>query len=202
MKHDKLTLILLLAAAFAACAGCVDRPSTAATPSTATASSNLQPTSPKANGATVEVSTTSAAGASQKEPQPAASSPPTGRVKNISFDDIKFEMDKEARFERSMLTPAIEQLNGVKIRIRGYILPSFKQEGITNFILVRDNMECCFGPGAALYDCVIVEMTPGNSIEYTVRPIAVEGVFTVQEVVDEIEDRHMAIYHLTADKVK
>ena len=38
------------------------------------------------------------------------------------------------------------------VRIRGYILPSFQQAGLTQFVLVRDNQECCFGPGAALHD--------------------------------------------------
>ena len=56
-------------------------------------------------------------------------------------------MKKEEPFLRSMISPAIEKLGSAKIRIRGYILPSFQQSGLTQFVLVRDNMECCFGPG-------------------------------------------------------
>src|SRR5688572_20674696 len=73
------------------------------------------------------------------------------KIRDLTFDDLKFEMKKEDPFVRSLLTPKIEQLSGAKIRIRGFILPTFQQKGITRFILVRDNMECCFGPGAALY---------------------------------------------------
>ena len=81
-----------------------------------------------------------------------AQTPSKTRIKAISFDDIKFEMKKKAPFKRSLLTKEIVALEDQLIKIRGYILPSFQQKGITRFVLVRDNMECCFGPGAALYD--------------------------------------------------
>lgn len=125
------------------------------------------------------------------------------RIKNVSFDDIKFEMKKpkSRKFKRSMLTPAIEKLDDTPVRIRGYILPSFKQKGITQFVLVRDNMECCFGPGAALYDCIMVEMDKGTSIEYTIRPVTVKGTFSIREVKGP-DGKHWAVYHLQGTNVK
>jgi hypothetical protein len=122
-------------------------------------------------------------------------------AKNISFDTIKFEMTKGDPFERKMLTESIEKLVGKKVRIRGYILPGTQNTGLTNFILVRDNMECCFGPGAALYDCIVIEMTAGNSTNYTTRPVAIEGTFEIREFKGP-DGTHLAIYHLTADKAK
>jgi len=123
------------------------------------------------------------------------------RARDVSFDDVKFEMKKEDPFERSLLTPKIEAMVDKKIRIRGFIRPSFQQSGITKFILVRDNMECCFGPGAYLFDCIMVDMVAGETVDYTTRPVSVEGVFTINEVLGPGK-RHLAIYHLTADKVK
>ncbi len=125
-------------------------------------------------------------------------------VLNISFDNIKFEMEKGAEFRREYLTKEIEALAGKRIRIRGYILPAsvFKQTGNKQFILVRDNQECCFGPGAALYDCVVVKMVDGNTADYTVRPIAVEGVFSIQEMRDFVTEKVVAIYHLEATSAK
>ena len=124
-----------------------------------------------------------------------AQTPSKTRIKAISFDDIKFEMKKKAPFKRSLLTKEIEALEDQLIKIRGYILPSFQQKGITRFVLVRDNMECCFGPGAALYDCIVVDMESGKSASFTVRPITVEGVFTVREYKGP-DGKHLAIYHL------
>ena len=100
-----------------------------------------------------------------------------------------------------MITPAIERLSNNKVRIRGYILPPFQQTGLTRFVLVRDNMACCFGPGAAIYDSMIVDMQPGKTIDYKLQPIVVEGTFNVHEVRSP-SGRYMSIYHLTADKAE
>ena len=99
-----------------------------------------------------------------------------------SFDDVKFEMEKGDPFTPSLLPADVASLDGQRIRIRGYILPSFQQEGITQFVLVRDNMECCFGPGAALYDCIVVRMMPGKSTNFSVRPVAVSGTFHGRDI--------------------
>ena len=50
---------------------------------------------------------------------------------------------------------------------------------LTVTVLVRDNLECCFGPGAALYDCVMVRMNPGKTTNFSIRPVTVEGDPTV-----------------------
>ena len=50
---------------------------------------------------------------------------------------------------------------------------------ISQFVLVRDNQECCFGPGAALFDCVIIEMVPGKTTDFVTRPVTVEGKFKI-----------------------
>jgi len=125
----------------------------------------------------------------------------TGKVKEITFDTIKFEMKKGDKFKRTMLTPEIEALKGQKIRLRGYMYPTFQQTGITQFVLVRDNMECCFGPGAMIYDCVMVEMAEGKSTDFSIRPIAVEGTFDIKPV-DDGDGGLLVLYHLRGDGVK
>jgi hypothetical protein len=124
-----------------------------------------------------------------------------GRTRDITFDDLKFEMQKGDPFKRSMLTPNIEALEGQHVRLRGFILPSFQQTGIKQFVLVRDNMECCFGPGAALYDCVYIEMAPGKTADYTIYPVAVEGVFHIKEWVGP-DGKHLAIYSMEGQQAK
>lgn len=122
---------------------------------------------------------------------------------DITFDDLKFEIEKGGAFERSMLTKEIEALNKQTIKLRGYILPAsvFKQSGIDQFVLVRDNMECCFGPGAAIYDCVIVQMEKGKTADFTTRPVAVKGKFEVEEF-KYPGGGHYAIYKITASEAK
>jgi hypothetical protein len=123
------------------------------------------------------------------------------RIVDKTFDDLKFDIEPDAPFKREMLTEEIEALFGQRIRIRGYIYPTPQREGITQFILVRDDQECCFGPGAALFDCIIVEMQPGKSAKFSVKPVAVEGRFTFQELMG-FDNKPMAIFHLEGESVK
>jgi len=133
-------------------------------------------------------------------PREAAAEEAEQPIRDITFDTIKFEMTKGDPFDRKMLTPAIERLAGKRIRVRGYIFPT-SQQTINQFVLVRDNMECCFGPGAALFDCIVVEMQPGKTAEYTTRPVAVEGTFSLREY-KGLDDKHLAIYHLLGETVQ
>lgn len=119
---------------------------------------------------------------SQKEDRPKVEfAQKAGEPKEISFDDLVFAMEKGGKFERSMLTEKILQMNGEQIRIRGFIRPAFKETGISKFVFVRDNQECCFGPGAALYDCILVELGGEKTTDYTVRPITVLGTIYMKE---------------------
>jgi len=122
-------------------------------------------------------------------------------LREISFDDIKLDMQKGDPFSRDLLPTRVTGLENSRVRIRGYILPSFQQTGLTQFVLVRDNMECCFGPGALLHDCVVVRMVPGKTAAFSVRPVAVTGTFRVQELRGP-DGRHLAIYALDGEAVE
>lgn len=125
---------------------------------------------------------------------------PSGPVREISFDDIKLDMEKGTPFTRDLLPKRVTALEQERVRIRGYILPSFQQAGLTQFVLVRDNQECCFGPGAALHDCVVVRMLPGRSTNFSIRPVAVAGRFRVEELRGP-DGKHLAIYALDGEAV-
>jgi hypothetical protein len=143
-------------------------------------------------------------------PPPMATTKGVARARTVSnnqpieatFDDVKFEMEKTDPFKRSLLTPKIEDLFGQRIRIRGYMYPTLKRKGLTAFVLVRDNLECCFGPGAALFVCMRVQMHPDKTAVYTaVRPITVEGVFKFDEFTD-LDGTTRAIYKLEQASVE
>jgi len=137
-------------------------------------------------------------------PTPNASTPVPNRPaapRDISFDDIKLDLKKGDPFSRDLLPTRVTSLETTTIRIRGYILPSFQQAGLTQFVLVRDNMECCFGPGALLHDCVVVRMKPGKTASFSIRPVAVTGTFRVEELRGP-DGRHLAIYALDGEDVQ
>ncbi len=134
-------------------------------------------------------------------PAPASVSPQEKRVYELTFDDLAFKMEKGSTFNREMLTPKINEYDGSTIKLRGFIRPSFTQSGLTKFVFVRDNQECCFGPGAALYDCVLVKLADGNKTDFTVRPVTIEGEFYLKEYQGP-DGKIWSIYRLKEGVVK
>ena len=129
----------------------------------------------------------------------------------ITFDDLKFEIEKDAPFRDDMITKDIKELDSKTVKLRGYILPTtlFKETGISQFVLVRDNQECCFGPGAALFDCVIIEMVPGETTDYVTRPVTVQGKLKIDTKKYQYPGgkgprgaSHMAIFMIEGKSVK
>jgi hypothetical protein len=129
----------------------------------------------------------------------------------INFDDLKFEIEKDQPFDDKALTKDVKKLNGKKVKLRGYILPAtlFKETDIDRFVLVRDNQECCFGPGAALFDCVIIEMVPGKTTDFVTRPVVVEGKFKIDTESYKYPGgagpkgaTHLAIFKIDGESVK
>ena len=119
----------------------------------------------------------------------------------ITFDDLELKMEKDAVFDRSLLTDRVKELMGRKVRIRGFIYPSIMQQsGITEFPLVK-NTQCKFGPGGIAHHLIVVKMQEGASAEFTVRPIAVEGLLSLRPL-KGYDDNTWAIYHIVGEKVE
>lgn len=165
--------------------------------SSATPAAKASPASPATGPAAG--SAPEAAAPPQPAPRPATAA--SAGPRDISFDDVKLDMQKGDPFTRDLLPARVTGLENTRVRIRGFILPSFQQTGLTQFVLVRDNMECCFGPGAALHDCVVVRMVPGRSAAFSIRPVAVTGTFRIDELRGP-DGRHLAIYALDGERVE
>ena len=185
-----LTLVVVGSTALGSLTGCYD----AASVASPTASETTQADPATANASPGDSADSADGGA------PSVVDP--GTLVDKTFDDIKFEMEVGQAFERSLLTPEIEALFDRRIRIRGYMYPTFQQRGLKQFVLVRDNMECCFGPGAALFDCILVKMNDGRTADFSVRPVAVEGTFRFEEFIDPLNGSHLAIYKLEGESVR
>lgn len=188
MNHRLAYFVGLLA--FCGCLGSHLSTLAAKTPEQDTGSANSASAADradKANAETVEFKRSSAAKLAKGE---------------ITFDDLKFDIEPDAPFDREMLHPSVERLVGKNVKLRGFILPGFKATNLDMFILVRDNRECCFGPGAALYDCVIVRMQDGETTDYATRAVTVEGKFKIQEVKDPVTSKHLAVFQIDGTAVK
>ncbi len=170
---------------------------------------------PAASSAALTAAASDSATSSPAELRPKAverKSSDTARAKGeINFDDLKFDLAKDAPFQDEMLSDEIRQLDGKKVKLRGYILPAtlFSETNISQFVLVRDNQECCFGPGAALFDCVMVQMVGGNTTDFVTRPVTVEGKFVIDtesyrypKGYSPTGATHMAVFRIEGEAVQ
>jgi beta-lactamase regulating signal transducer with metallopeptidase domain len=113
----------------------------------------------------------------------------------LTFADLKFDIEIGKTFERSFLPDKIEALDGKEITLIGYMRPSFEASGINAFVFVRDIKENCFGPTAAIYDSIMVQMKKGTQTNYRVGPFKIRGTFVLEER-EGPDGKPWAIYNL------
>jgi hypothetical protein len=196
MARRSAHLLLGMAGLAVACAGCGSGAATATTAAEAKPQAGVGAT-------TTDVALNASAGRPKLLPgaRTTVLAAAGNKQYDKTFDDIRFDIKLDDKFRREMLTEPIEEMFGQRIRIRGFILPTAQKSGLREFVLVRDNQECCFGPGAALYDCIFVQMQPGKTAEFSIRPVAVEGTFGFKEIIGP-DGRHLAIYHMEGERAR
>lgn len=203
MLETRVTLLIALLSCLAA-AGCQREPSALATNGQpAAAPAPAQPVVEPARNGSPATPDRRPAGMTAGEPSaPASGRKPRGdgRAILITFDDLELKMNEDSVFAPSLLTPRVKELDGQRVRIRGFIYPSvFQQTGITQFPLVK-NTECKFGPGGIAHHIIVVELKAGVSTAFTVRPIAVEGVLTVRPWTGP-DGNTWTVYHMVGESV-
>ena len=156
----------------------------------------------------VETTPTSASEHPAEAPPPAivTETPPVDddRVISISFSDLKIEIDKGGLFDESMLTPEIEALVGRRISIRGFMYPTFQQQGIGQFVLLQ-RKDCPFGtPEAYVHHAIYVKLKEGDTTSFTRDPLTVEGVLTLDPKKSSRlgQEYHIAIYRFDEAEVR
>ncbi len=127
-----------------------------------------------------------------------------GGVLDLTFDDLEFDIEADEDFLPEMLGENIRALDGKSVILRGFILGAsvFQQQGFDEFVLIRDNQQCCFGPGAKIYHNVMVEMEDGKTADFSFRPVQVAGVLSIRPWVNPGDGKTYSVFHLAATSVK
>ncbi len=87
-------------------------------------------------------------------------------------------------------------LDGKRVFIKGYVYPTSRTK---EFILCRDNGDCCFGGQPKLTDMIYVKLKDPLRLEQPISPRLRKLAGTFHVRVAQHEDRGMVIYHLEAD---
>lgn len=122
-----------------------------------------------------------------------------GGALRVTFDDLDLNrvigIDRPTVDTPADLPPWFGDLEGRRIRVRGFMKPFEFSTGLIGFTFVRDNGVCCFGPMAKLYDKIQVRLREGTSTDFIDnKPFDVEGVFRIEPT--GFRDELLYFYHL------
>jgi len=102
----------------------------------------------------------------------------------VSYDDINLlkvmNMEPVTIKAPNLMPDWLKNLNGKRIRIRGFMSPPFKAKNLDSFLLGRDNQACCYPGRAKIYDLFKVKMREGKTVDFIDnRPFDVVGIFHI-----------------------
>ena len=96
----------------------------------------------------------------------------------------------------SSIPDSARALNGHNVLIKGYMYPGKKQFGIRQFLLVRDQGDCCFGGNPKITDRVLVHLQDEKGMSFSSRQKKLAGTFTVRPTFGQDGIEGGVIYHL------
>jgi hypothetical protein len=115
----------------------------------------------------------------------------------LSYADLQPDPDVAGE----AFPPAVEELDGQRVFVKGYVFPGKQTTGIKTFVLCRDNGDCCFGGQPKLTDRIQVTLKGPLALEYSTRMRRVAGTFHV-EPRQGVDGLGGVLYHLDADYLK
>lgn len=87
------------------------------------------------------------------------------------------------------------EMSGRNVLLKGYMYPGKQQQGIRQFLLVRDQGDCCFGGNPKITDRVLVTLAEPGGISFTARMRKIAGRFVVRPTGTAVLDGGV-LYHL------
>jgi hypothetical protein len=112
------------------------------------------------------------------------------KATRVSYDDINLlkviNMEPVTPDAPEHMPDWLKGLNGKRIRIRGFMSPTFEQTGLRVFLMGRDNQACCFPGRAKIYDLFPVRMREGKTTDFIDnRPFDVVGIFSIKSIEED-----------------
>lgn len=124
----------------------------------------------------------------------------SSKALRVSYDDLDLlkvlNMEPVSIDAIDHMPAWLKGLNGQRIKIRGFMFPTFETEGIERFVLARDNQICCFGRDPKVYDLVQVDLKPGKTTNYIPSTRAFDVVGRLKFEMVAADDKPYGLYFL------
>lgn len=114
----------------------------------------------------------------------------TDSVINVELDDLELKIDRKSTFALKDVPTEIRRLHGRRVRLHGYMYPSFKEFGLTKFLFNSETRKKSFLLTTELervpvHFLIPVSLRAGTTTDYSQKPIAVEGRFVIRAEMSE-----------------
>jgi len=118
-------------------------------------------------------------------------------AKRISYA----ELQPDPQFRGQLVPPSAVQLDGQKVFIKGYIFPGERKDQIRQFVLCRDQGDCCFGGNPKITDRIQVTLKDPLTVGFSPRQFKVAGTFRI-EPTQTAEGLGAVYYHIDGEHVQ
>ncbi len=109
----------------------------------------------------------------------------------LSFADLNLQtilgITTVTEEDTKRLPHGLKALDGKRVRIGGYMYPTFEESGFERFVLDASGRFMNFGSNPKAYELLAVELVPGTTTSYptTFRPIEVIGTFRLDPIFED-----------------
>jgi hypothetical protein len=124
----------------------------------------------------------------------------------ITYDDLDLlkwlRMDPVTPDCTEKMPAWMRDLNGKKVRLRGFMKPHEISTGFRRFIFVKDTGLCCFGPAGKIYDLIQVTLQKGTTTDYIeLTPFDVIGTFRIEIAALDDTQEVYELFHIDDAKI-
>ena len=120
------------------------------------------------------------------------------------YERISFSMLKPDKRLNETFPSEMEQYDGKKVFIKGFVRPSDRKLGLEKFLLVGDFGSCCFGGTPKLTEMVAIDLENGLTTNHNYKPRRIGGVFRLYKSGKAVNEDGVpnVIYTIEADYIK
>ncbi|HYE17697.1 MAG TPA: DUF3299 domain-containing protein [Tepidisphaeraceae bacterium] len=124
--------------------------------------------------------------------------PPKDQVMEITMQELgNFDYNSD---KGGNIPDDVKKLNGVKVRVKGFMIPLDQADNISHFSLVPSLFACCFGQPPQVQHQVVVHTPKGKAVSYYPDEIVCEGTLKVEE---KKEDGYIvSVFEMDVSSVK
>jgi hypothetical protein len=119
-------------------------------------------------------------------------------MRELTIQELgNFDYDPEA----SDPIPAdVRRLDGMRVRLRGFMIPIDETEKISRFAYVPTLGSCCYGQPPALQHIIVVNCPKGREVELQGGLMVLEGTLQVKET--KVQGYVVSLFQVTCDKLR